>query len=95
MCCYVARSEAIYLLINQGTRASELGPSWDGVTIRMKFQEFLNHPAGPRTIHFWAPAMKWALVVAGLADVTRPPERISPLQTSGTPKGGRVHHEHW
>lgn len=23
------------------------------------FRKFLDSPAGPKTIHFWAPAMKW------------------------------------
>ena len=30
-----------------------------------------NHPAGPKTIHFWAPTWKWALVFAGLGDYFR------------------------
>jgi len=38
---------------------------------------FWNHPAGPKTIHFWAPAWKWALVLAGLADLDRPAEDVS------------------
>jgi hypothetical protein len=25
-----------------------------------------EHPAGPKTIHFWAPMMKWGLVGAGI-----------------------------
>ncbi|KAF9194979.1 hypothetical protein BGZ51_005943 [Haplosporangium sp. Z 767] len=48
------------------------------------FQKFLNHPAGPKTIHFWAPAAKWetmeeplALVVAGVGDLSRPAENLS------------------
>jgi hypothetical protein len=28
-------------------------------TAGARFEAFLNHPAGPKTIHFWAPAMKW------------------------------------
>ncbi|XP_055355726.1 mitochondrial pyruvate carrier 2-like [Paramacrobiotus metropolitanus] len=36
-----------------------------------------EHPAGPKTIHFWAPLGKWALVVAGLADAARPAEKLS------------------
>ncbi|XP_038207312.1 mitochondrial pyruvate carrier 2-like [Zerene cesonia] len=36
-----------------------------------------EHPAGPKTIFFWAPAFKWGLVIAGLGDVTRPPETLS------------------
>ena len=42
-----------------------------------KFRAFLNHPAGPKTVFFWAPTMKWGLVIAGLADISRPPELIS------------------
>ncbi|XP_050679428.1 mitochondrial pyruvate carrier 2-like [Leptidea sinapis] len=40
-----------------------------------------NHPAGPKTIFFWAPAFKWSLVIAGLGDITRPVETISTSQT--------------
>jgi hypothetical protein len=25
-------------------------------------QRFINSPAGPKTIHFWAPAMKWVCI---------------------------------
>ncbi|KAI9484620.1 mitochondrial pyruvate carrier [Zychaea mexicana] len=38
---------------------------------------FINSPAGPKTIHFWAPAMKWALVIAGISDLQRPAENLS------------------
>ncbi|KAF9392427.1 Mitochondrial pyruvate carrier 2 [Podila verticillata] len=41
------------------------------------FQRFMNHPAGPKTIHFWAPAAKWALVGAGIGDLSRPAENLS------------------
>ncbi|EPZ31818.1 Mitochondrial pyruvate carrier 2 [Rozella allomycis CSF55] len=46
------------------------------------FQKLWNHPAGPKTIHFWAPAMKWALVVAGLGDLSRPAEKLSVSQNT-------------
>ncbi|KAI7879520.1 UPF0041-domain-containing protein [Lichtheimia hyalospora FSU 10163] len=46
------------------------------------FQKFLNSPAGPKTIHFWAPAMKWALVIAGISDLQRPAEKLSLSQTA-------------
>nr|CAB3263924.1 mitochondrial pyruvate carrier 2-like [Phallusia mammillata] len=36
-----------------------------------------NHPAGFKTIHFWAPGFKWALVIAGLSDYFRPPDKLS------------------
>jgi len=42
-----------------------------------KFQQFLNHPAGPKTVFFWGPAMKWCLVAAGLKDLARPADKLS------------------
>jgi len=45
---------------------------------------FLDHPAGPKTVFFWAPTMKWGLVVAGLADINRPVEKVSVPQNLGT-----------
>ncbi|XP_076445846.1 mitochondrial pyruvate carrier 2-like [Babylonia areolata] len=40
-----------------------------------------NHPAGPKTIFFWAPLAKWLLVLAGINDVKRPVEKVSLLQS--------------
>lgn len=45
-----------------------------------KFVTFLNHPAGPKTIFFWAPLMKWCLVAAGLKDLNRPADKLSVSQ---------------
>ncbi|KAF9451297.1 UPF0041-domain-containing protein [Macrolepiota fuliginosa MF-IS2] len=45
-----------------------------------KFQAFMNHPAGPKTVFFWAPLMKWCLVGAGLKDLTRPADKLSVSQ---------------
>ncbi|KAI5481664.1 hypothetical protein MNV49_002890 [Pseudohyphozyma bogoriensis] len=42
-----------------------------------KLSQFLNHPAGPKTVFFWAPMFKWGLVAAGLKDLNRPAEVIS------------------
>uniref|UniRef100_A0A915AAS5 Mitochondrial pyruvate carrier n=2 Tax=Parascaris TaxID=6254 RepID=A0A915AAS5_PARUN len=36
-----------------------------------------NHSAGPKTVFFWAPTIKWCLVGAGLADLARPVEKLS------------------
>ncbi len=41
---------------------------------------FLAHPAGPFTIHFWAPTFKWNLSIANLADYARPVEMVSTAQ---------------
>ncbi|KAI8865885.1 UPF0041-domain-containing protein [Ramicandelaber brevisporus] len=54
------------------------------------FQKFLNHPAGPKTIHFWAPAMKWALVIAGISDINRPVEQISVAQQASLTATGFI-----
>ncbi|KAB1215143.1 Mitochondrial pyruvate carrier 2 [Morella rubra] len=48
-----------------------------------KSQAFWNHPAGPKTIHFWAPAAKWVLTIANIADFSKPPEKISYPQQLG------------
>ncbi|KAJ7078889.1 mitochondrial pyruvate carrier [Mycena belliarum] len=42
-----------------------------------KLTAFMNHPAGPKTVFFWAPVMKWCLVGAGLKDLSRPAEKLS------------------
>lgn len=36
-----------------------------------------NHPSGPKTVLFWAPAIKWLLVAVGLTDLARPAEKVS------------------
>ncbi|ERM96951.1 hypothetical protein AMTR_s00074p00155110 [Amborella trichopoda] len=42
-----------------------------------KLQALWNHPAGPKTIHFWAPTFKWGISLANVADFSKPPEKIS------------------
>ncbi|KAK3367068.1 hypothetical protein B0T24DRAFT_634703 [Lasiosphaeria ovina] len=39
-----------------------------------------NSPIGVKTVHFWAPVMKWALVLAGVSDFARPAEKLSLTQ---------------
>ncbi|AQK41041.1 Mitochondrial pyruvate carrier 4 [Zea mays] len=51
-----------------------------------KLQAFWNHPAGPKTIHFWAPTFKWGISIANIADFAKPPEKISYPQQVGTAK---------
>ncbi|KAF7375978.1 Mitochondrial pyruvate carrier [Mycena sanguinolenta] len=45
-----------------------------------KMAGFMNHPAGPKTVFFWAPLMKWCLVGAGLKDLGRPADKLSVSQ---------------
>ncbi|KAM4608629.1 mitochondrial pyruvate carrier 2b [Polymixia lowei] len=47
-----------------------------------KLRPLYNHPAGPKTVFFWAPVFKWGLVMAGLADMTRPADKLSTSQSA-------------
>ncbi|XP_020553839.1 mitochondrial pyruvate carrier 3-like [Sesamum indicum] len=42
-----------------------------------KLQALWNHPAGPKTIHFWAPTFKWGITIANVTDFSKPPETLS------------------
>mmetsp|Transcript_18762 Transcript_18762/g.61639 ORF Transcript_18762/g.61639 Transcript_18762/m.61639 type:complete len:104 (-) Transcript_18762:72-383(-) len=55
-----------------------------------RLQAFWNHPAGPKTIHFWAPTFKWGLVIAGLADLNRPVEKVSTAQQTALAATGVI-----
>ncbi|CAL9729531.1 mitochondrial pyruvate carrier 2 [Monosporozyma unispora] len=50
-------------------------------TIGFAFRRFWNSEAGPKTVHFWAPTLKWGLVIAGLNDLKRPVEKLSGTQS--------------
>lgn len=55
-----------------------------------KLKPLWNHPAGAKTIHFWAPVFKWCLVGAGMADYTRPAETLSPRQSGALAATGII-----
>ncbi|XP_042230557.1 mitochondrial pyruvate carrier 2-like [Homarus americanus] len=55
-----------------------------------KMQPFWNHPAGPKTVFFWAPCFKWGLVIAGLGDLARPAEKLSASQSSALAATGLI-----
>ncbi|ESR63083.1 hypothetical protein CICLE_v10017304mg [Citrus x clementina] len=53
-----------------------------------KLQALWSHPAGPKTIHFWAPTFKWGISIANIADFSKPPEKLSyPQQVAVTCTG--------
>ncbi|KAJ6466894.1 mitochondrial pyruvate carrier [Mycena sanguinolenta] len=54
------------------------GPATSGFAAKMA--SFMNHPAGPKTVFFWAPLSKWVLVGAGLKDLSRPADKLSVSQ---------------
>lgn len=41
------------------------------------FKRMWDSPIGIKTVHFWAPVMKWSLVLAGISDFARPAENLS------------------
>jgi len=43
-------------------------------------QRLWNSPVGVKTVHFWAPVMKWCLVLAGVSDFYRPADKLSLTQ---------------
>jgi hypothetical protein len=47
-----------------------------------KLMAFVNSPVGPKTVHFWGPAANWGLVLAGILDANKPPEKISGRMTT-------------
>lgn len=58
--------------------------------IPQRFQAMWQHPAGPKTIFFWAPAFKWSLVIAGISDLRRPAEDVSIPQTTALAATGLI-----
>ncbi|DAZ96978.1 TPA: hypothetical protein N0F65_012110 [Lagenidium giganteum] len=62
----------------------------DVVASNPKLHSLLSHPAGPFTIHFWAPVMKWAISLANVADMRRPPENISTAQQTAVALTGVI-----
>lgn len=44
------------------------------------FKRMWESEVGIKTVHFWAPVMKWCLVIAGISDFARPAEKLSLTQ---------------
>ncbi|KAI0011370.1 hypothetical protein F4779DRAFT_573427 [Xylariaceae sp. FL0662B] len=49
-----------------------------------------NSPVGVKTVHFWAPVMKWAIVIAGISDFARPAEKLSLTQNGALTATGLI-----
>ncbi|KAI1645850.1 UPF0041-domain-containing protein [Daldinia loculata] len=54
------------------------------------FQRMWNSPIGLKTVHFWAPVMKWAIVIAGISDFARPADRLSLTQNAALTATGLI-----
>ncbi|PNS13980.1 hypothetical protein CAC42_6493 [Sphaceloma murrayae] len=55
-----------------------------------KFQQFWHSPIGPKTVHFWAPIMKWGVVLAGASDFLRPASSLSISQNAALMATGAI-----
>ncbi|GBF87617.1 hypothetical protein Rsub_00328 [Raphidocelis subcapitata] len=51
------------------------------VTLGQRLSAWVVSPTGPKTTHFWGPVANWGFVIAGLADMQKPPDIISPNMT--------------
>jgi len=54
------------------------------------FKRMWDSPIGLKTVHFWAPVMKWALVLAGVSDFARPAEKLSLTQNGALTATGII-----
>ncbi|KAN0067125.1 Uncharacterized protein family (UPF0041) domain containing protein [Elaphomyces granulatus] len=54
------------------------------------FQRLWNSPVGLKTVHFWAPVMKWCLVITGISDFARPAEKLSLTQNAALMATGAI-----
>ncbi|KAK7751090.1 hypothetical protein SLS62_006919 [Diatrype stigma] len=54
------------------------------------FKRMWDSPIGLKTVHFWAPVMKWALVLAGISDFARPAEKLSVTQNAALTATGMI-----
>ncbi|RKU45449.1 hypothetical protein DL546_007391 [Coniochaeta pulveracea] len=54
------------------------------------FKRMWDSPIGLKTVHFWAPVMKWALVLAGVSDFARPAEKLSLTQNGALTATGLI-----
>eukprot|EP01086_Lenisia_limosa_P004616 TRINITY_DN20166_c0_g1_i1.p1 TRINITY_DN20166_c0_g1~~TRINITY_DN20166_c0_g1_i1.p1 ORF type:complete len:123 (-),score=27.42 TRINITY_DN20166_c0_g1_i1:61-429(-) len=54
-----------------------------------KMKDIFSHPS-MRGTHFWAPTFKWGLVIAGLNDLRRPPQKISLYQAASLSATGLI-----
>ncbi|KYK57869.1 uncharacterized protein DCS_04882 [Drechmeria coniospora] len=62
------------------SRFRDAGKRWQSTAGQQEqswFKRAWESEIGIRTVHFWAPVMKWALVLAGISDFARPAEKLS------------------
>ncbi|OCT54835.1 Mitochondrial pyruvate carrier 3 [Cladophialophora carrionii] len=73
----------------QGTAAN---PAVEGAPAQQQslFQRLWTSEVGIKTVHFWAPIMKWGVVLAGATDFLRPAEKLSLTQNAALMATGSI-----
>jgi len=74
-----ARSRFGNAFKRQQTTASNPAAAAEGPQPNV-FQRMWTSEVGIKTVHFWAPVMKWGVVLAGATDFLRPAEKLSLTQ---------------
>jgi len=69
---------------------STAAPAAEGAAQQSVFKRMWDSPIGLKTVHFWAPVMKWGLVIAGIADFARPAENLSLTQNAALTATGAI-----
>jgi len=54
------------------------------------FKSLWDSPVGIKTVHFWAPVMKWGIVLAGVSDFARPAQSLSLTQNAALTATGII-----
>ncbi|MCJ1360480.1 MAG: hypothetical protein MMC33_010485 [Icmadophila ericetorum] len=61
-----------------------------GAPAQSLVQRLWHSPVGVKTVHFWAPVMKWALVLTGVSDFWRPADKLSLTQNVALTATGAI-----
>ncbi|KAI0096389.1 UPF0041-domain-containing protein [Nemania sp. FL0031] len=75
-----------------GRRFQSTAAGSDGASAQQQgwFKRMWDSPIGFKTVHFWAPVMKWALVIAGIGDFARPADKLSVTQNAALTATGAI-----
>mmetsp|Transcript_11118 Transcript_11118/g.18046 ORF Transcript_11118/g.18046 Transcript_11118/m.18046 type:complete len:215 (+) Transcript_11118:1-645(+) len=76
----LAYGGAVATTIGLGLTGGRIQTALLGMNLPSPVTNFMKHPAGPFTIHFWAPSFKWMLSVSNFLDFDRPVDQISTMQ---------------
>ncbi|KAI1766749.1 hypothetical protein GGR53DRAFT_485011 [Hypoxylon sp. FL1150] len=84
------RTAAFRSNFSRGRRFASTTTANEAAAAQTWFQRMWNSPVGLKTVHFWAPVMKWAIVIAGISDFARPAEKLSLTQNGALTATGLI-----